>query len=205
MRFILCMLAAFAVCPLFGEAQSEEYALLRKRAEEGAFVFVLPIDHTVQPLCSLAVTVPKKYKPLQPLESFSPAQSRMIEFIPESENDPYGWSEIITINKYLGSRTSADLFMNRILRSMISKMEECRVLVHSSSKEGAVEEARFLIQYKLRGQQEVLGVVYFSGPYDCVGMQYTVRPKAGQSVADAVFQVEAFLKKNCQKAAMPKF
>ena len=41
---------------------------------------------------------------------------------------------------------------------------------------------------------------YFSGPYDCVGVQYTIRPAENQSDEDVSKTIENFIKTNLNKS-----
>jgi len=59
------------------------------------------------------------------------------------------------------------------------------------------------MSYDLNGRHEVLGSRYYSGPFDSVGIQYTIRTLQGQSDEYTVEKIENFFKSNAQVVTTP--
>ena len=169
MTILYAFLAIFAISPIFGAELTE------KEIEGFQPTFLLPIEVAKQQV-NLSVTVPKGYKSLQPLASFNKRDQVMIEYIPQNDSDN-NWSEIITVNKFIGQKLSAKSFASILKIQFMSVAKNVKLIEDKSSKEKNIEDAYFLMRYTHQQKQEVIGAKYFSGPYDSAGVQYTVRLK----------------------------
>ena len=107
-------------------------------------------------------------------------------------------SQIITINKYIGQGLSAEHLVRNLKSGMLSKVENGKVWKDALTKETSYIFANLGIAYDLNGKHEVFGARYYSGPYDTVGVQYTIRPKKGQSDAEVTKKIESFFDANAQ-------
>lgn len=155
----------------------------------------LPISWSSPTQCNLAITIPTGFRSLQPLAKWK--ESTIIEFIPEGESDS-SWSEIITVNKIIGQRISATQITNHLEKTLPTKSFNFEVIASSAVKEPSYLRSNLDVSYDNEGKHEVLSCRYYSGPYDCAGVQYTMRPKPGQSDAETLEKIAAFFEANLQ-------
>lgn len=176
---LLKMLIAFS---LF----AQESFLVDTKAE-----ILLPINWTGKEQLNLKVTIGEGNRSLQTLEQWADPKTTLLEFIPkdESENE---WSHILTLNKFIDSQISAIAFTKN-LQKELAKESGARLLQESFLEKPSYERAGFIMSYDLKGRHEVMGCLYYSGPYDCVGVQYTIRSTDDE---EAFKTIETFFQKN---------
>lgn len=155
--------------------------------------FMLPIHWASANRCNLAVTIPEGYRSLQKQSSWQ--NSPLIEFIPKGESD-YDWSEIITINKLIGQRVQATDMVNS-LKATYEKVKG-KIWAEKTSKEASYTYAQLDVSYDSQGKHEVAGCRYYSGPNDCVGVQYALRPKKGESDEEVMAKIHRFFDTNTE-------
>lgn len=190
MSILYLVLAVFAISPLFGTQ------LVEKEIEGFQPTFLLPVDVTKQPV-NLSVTVPKGYKSLQPLSGFGKREQVMIEYIPQNDSGD-NWSEIITVNKFIGQKISAKTFASMLKTQFMSVAKNVKLIEDKSSKEKNIEDAYFLMRYTHQQKQEIIGAKYFSGPFDAAGVQYTIRLNPDLNEEAAIKKIDDFFKNNVQ-------
>ncbi len=135
----------------------------------------LPVNWATSPKYSLNVTLPKGVNALQSIQEWGEKNGTLIEFVPEGQNGD-NWKEIITLNKFIDYKIPADTFVDALTKRMISQVvEHGKVLAEEKESTPAYSHATSFISYDDHGKHEVLGMDYFSGPYDLVGVQYTIR------------------------------
>lgn len=152
----------------------------------------LPINWTEKNSINLAVSVPYGYKPLQPPEEWQEAV--IIEFIPKEETAEQ-WTEIITLIKILGKKVSSSFLSDMLKTGFKTVDENLSVWLDKKDQTADYEISELGISYQNSGVLEVFGSENYSGPVDCVGVQYTIRPKAGKE-EESVEKIKAFLKNN---------
>lgn len=157
--------------------------------------FLLPINWMGSEQINLSVSIPENFVAIQPPETW--VQSSIVEFIPKGE-DENNWSEIITIHKFLGTQISATAFSAKLKDYMIAQSTNSNVLKIDDSTEDSYQRALLGLAYDYNGKHEVIGSLYYSGPADCVGVQYTIRPEKGMSDETAFAKIESFLKDNTE-------
>lgn len=160
---------------------------------ENKVTFELPVNWTSSPKYNLEVRVPRGYRSLQPLEEWFAVNATTIEFVPKGE-DGERWSEIFTINKYIGKKISAVDFVADFKKELLAKVQNGVVLKEESSNEKSYTKATFILSYDLNHRHEVIGALYYSGPYDCAGVQYTIRPSPSSTDSASLSRVEDFIK-----------
>ncbi|MCE3230327.1 MAG: hypothetical protein K0R52_255 [Alphaproteobacteria bacterium] len=109
-----------------------------------------------------------------------------IEFIPKDDSES-SWSKIITFNMFIGKSVKADLLVSNMKEAIINNSKESKILEENKSQNDSFETANLAIAYTHNGRREVVRVVAFSGPLDCISIQYAALLKEGQT-DDAVFQ-----------------
>lgn len=158
--------------------------------------FVLPVNWTTTPKYSMTVTIPNGFKPLQP-ENEMNASAELIEYIPENQ-DAANWTEIISVIKYIGKNIPAIKLVEEIKKKVLEMSTNGKVWLESNSTKPNYQEGILGLMYDYEGKHEVMGARYVSGPYDCVGVQYTIRPAEGQTDEDVSKIIENFFKSNLQ-------
>lgn len=155
--------------------------------------FSLPIDWTGKDQVNLMVKIPDGFVSIQPMEQWSDAS--MIEFIPSGE-DKDNWTQIVTVHKFLNKGISAKDLSKGIAEYISKQSKDYKVIKNMDPSPNGYVSSGKLISYNFQGKNEVLGYNYYSGPVDCVGIQYTVRPKAGETNGVVAARIEDFLTKN---------
>lgn len=163
---------------LFDKTKSSDYAE----------TFLLPIDHSNKPKTTLVVNIPVGFKPVQTLAEFT--KGFMIEYIPQNEVVDH-WSEIITVHKFIGMKISATTLVNEVKKQLLLNAKDSKVLQNINK---GPTKSYLLMQYTHEGVQEILSANYFSGPYDCAGVQYTIRVSPQMSRDAALKKIEGFQK-----------
>ncbi|HEY5234951.1 MAG TPA: hypothetical protein VIJ14_02135 [Rhabdochlamydiaceae bacterium] len=153
--------------------------------------FILPVDWSTKTHRNLCVDIPISYKSLQAPSTWDTAP--LIEFIPKGENED-SWSEIITIQNLIESQIQAKQMTSTLIEN-ISRAAKTTVLFQQTTFTKN-EKSVFIIKYKHNGKEEVLGAQYLSGPFDCVGVQYTVRLSKKISENEAVKKIKTFFDQN---------
>ena len=138
------------------------------------------------------LSIPKDYKSVQDPSTWS--KSTLIEFIPASEKIQ-NYSEIISVMNYKGQRIAAGQFTEH-LKKAISSQANFSVLLNEKKDKKDYQEALLIMKYRCQGRDEVLGMRYLSGPYDCSGVQYTIRLNQAMNEQQAVEKITNFLNQN---------
>lgn len=153
--------------------------------------FFLPINWASAPKYNLLVAIPEGFRSLQPSSSWTEDTTPLIEFIPKKEKEA-DWSEIITIHKMIGKNISAEQMLDQLKTSMLAQTKNGKVWKEKFMKETSFSFGILGLTYDLDGKHEVFACKYYSGPYDCVGVQYTIRPKNASEEAAAKEKIENF-------------
>ena len=161
-----------------------------QKTEHADPVFLLPVDWSTKKHIDLCVRIPQGYQSIQSGADW--VKEPMIEFIPQGE-DHFCWSEIITVQRSVGQGISADQVASFIKKG-ISAVAKCKILLDKKSR-GKYQTVFFILSYSYKGEQEIIGVKYLSGPSDCGGVQYTIRPSKEQSEEEVVKKIECFFDK----------
>lgn len=156
---------------------------------DNQITFLLPVNWTVNPEYSLKVTIPKGYTSIQPFDEWE--QASLIEFIPKGEDKDH-WTEIITVNKFIGEKIPADTFVKALKERLVSQIQNNQFYQEDIEKTPNYTRATLLLSYDFQGKHEVMGAIYYSGPYDCAGVQYTLRMGEKLSEAQALEKIVFF-------------
>lgn len=182
-----CILALSLFLQDFAKAEEE-----KSLSQEGNKIsFLLPINWADKQ-CNLQVSIPEGYQAIQPSSQWE--KSPIIEFIPKGEKAD-NWSEIITISKLVGSKISAEEMIGLLKNAVIEK-NQGKVWQEKISKEPLYQFALLGISYKIDDRQEVLGCRYYSGPYDCVGVQYAIEKGKDVSEKELISKIDKFFEEN---------
>lgn len=168
------------------------YIAAETSLENSNTTFLLPIDWSKEPQLNLSVNIPKGFKPIQPESIWDKIE--LIEFIPEKENESH-WSEIITIQKIINKGISADQITSLLIENFSKKIPNFTVLSHENSNEN-YQVNTFIAKYHYDRKNEIIGAKYLSGPYDLIGVQYTIRPNKKQSQQEIIQKIKSFFDGN---------
>lgn len=117
---------------------------------------------------------------------------KMLEFIPEADNEN-SWSEIITSNVYVGKAVKANNLVSYIKKNIVEVSPEKRILEESTAQTNFFETATLTIAYTDKGRREVVRIKAFSGPADCISIQYAVALKEGQTEENAFKKIKLWM------------
>jgi hypothetical protein len=157
--------------------------------------FILPINWSAGQNYNFIITIPEGYRSLQSHTEWMENKIPIIEFIPKNEDENL-WTEIITINKSIGQKVPASHMTNYLKNAMIKKVENGRIWKDDVSVQPAYMFSTLGLFYNLNKVREVFGSRYYSGPYDCAGIQYTIRPKKDQTDQMTAAKIEKFFNTN---------
>jgi hypothetical protein len=129
---------------------------------------------------TISAEIPAGFTALQPICEFGRKPGELIEFIPRGE-DPFGWSEIITMNNHIGQKLSAQQICDFLAKKLVEKIPNTTIWTEAVSKEGVHQKALVGITYDFEGHHEILLAVFYSSPKNAMGVQYTIRPKEGET------------------------
>jgi len=179
--FILCIL----FLPLIGLCLEEKESLGNRKV-----TFRLPINWATAPQYTLNVVIPEGYVPLQAFDTWENVS--LVEFVPKGQTGD-NWSEIISVNKFINQKVDAINFVQQLKYEMLKKVDAGSHTLQEETKTfDQYHFAKIILSYKLQGEREIMGAIYLSGPYDCVGVQYTIRPNDQQSEQEALSKIEKF-------------
>lgn len=158
------------------------------------FTFLFPV---IGDEIKLKVTIPKNFKPLE-----GNPEAELLEFIPNTDKDPYQWSEIISLTKILGTGITA--------KEYISKMEElfkenvdarAKVLEREQHSYDGYQDASSIIQYHTEKRDEIVILYSVSGPLDIANVQYALplpSSPSSEMVRKTVQKLHDFIKNNLE-------
>lgn len=167
------------------------------------FRFILPIDWTTPYKYDLVVSIPEGFRSLQSIEDMLKESTSLIEFIPKDEEDD-SWTQIITVNRFIGKKITAEYFSNFLKNSMLAKVSNGKVWLDTATDHAAYHQTTLGLTYDFLGKHEVMGAQYYSGPYDCAGVQYTIRPGSTLSDKQAIEKIKDYFKTGLEVIKAPE-
>ncbi len=171
--------------------------------KEGAITFLLPVNWTTDDLTNLVIKLPEEFRNIQPLSEWNKPETVIIEFIPKSDSEDE-WKQIITLTKYVGQKIDAKQVTDLLKEGLLAETKNGTVLQEETKKEDAYQRASLALSYDYEGYHELLGALYYSGPLDCAGVQYTIRAKKDQNDKDTLKIINDFFDKNVEIVSTPK-
>jgi hypothetical protein len=151
------------------------------------FTFLLPI---VEDQIQLKITIPKTFKALE-----SNPNARLLEFIPKTDQDPYKWSEIISITKILGKGvTSSDYIETLDQLFMESGIENAKIIEKNKQSFDHYQSASSIVQYRSKERDEVVIFYSVSGPLDIANVQYALPLSSPDKLNKTVQKLKEFIK-----------
>lgn len=155
---------------------------------------LLPVNWDVDPKLNVAVKIPAGFKNLSSASELDENVS-IIEYIPEQE-DESNWTRRITLMKYIGKRFSAVMVASKLKGQIIAHISNPIIWDETISTKQNYQQAFIGIEYLYQNKREVMGAQFFSGPYDCTGVQYALRLPSAEGKATPL--IEEFFKSNVQ-------
>lgn len=158
--------------------------------------FVLPVNWADTPKLGMVVSIPPAFKPVNaanPDDTSSP----LMEYIPESETDA-NWTQRITISKYIGKSATAQTVIAQLKSLLLEKVTNPKIWIETNSSKPNFQQSILGMRYDFHNKRELMGAQYNSGPFDCVGVQYTIRPMEGIPDDDITRIIDDFFKTNVQ-------
>lgn len=157
--------------------------------------FILPINDSLKEgeRLELTVNIPNGYKALQPKGKFK--TDKMAEFIPVSDSDPFKWSKIITVQTMPDSNIDASKLAESIAMKIAksSPPGKAKLIGMETMDFKDYKAAWVMVNYQYGKRNELLYALYYSGPKDCSGFQYSIALNKGISLKGAIKQIENFV------------
>lgn len=161
-----------------------------------AIVLLLPVNILEEKgaRINLQVNTPKEFKCLQKEAFLKDATSiaPMLEFIPKKDNEN-NWSEILTSHTYIGKSLKADELISYMKENFVKNSTDPKILEEKTTQGDSFDIVTITIAYTHNGRREVVRIKAFSGPADCVSIQYAVALKKGQTEVDAFKKVKLWM------------
>lgn len=154
--------------------------------------FILPVNWSSSVKYNLVVSIPEPFVPVQPYSSFSSKDKTTLEFIPENETVD-NWTSIITLHKFLGKKIPAEKLVQQFKNMFVLQSEKPKFWKEEIQNNSDYTQASFGLSYLIKEKPEEIGISYYSGPYDLVGVQYTIRHSDQISQEEAIKRIETFL------------
>lgn len=142
----------------------------------------------------LVVVIPQDFVSIIPIEQAMKAN--MLEFIPKTDKSVDVWSEIITVQKFIDRSIVASELTNSIQQNIEKLAQEVMILESTKQEHSNYCESFFMMTYVHRGRKEILAGKYFSGPYDCPGVQYTIIITDTMTEEKAIDKIKKFMNEN---------
>ena len=151
--------------------------------------FLLPVNATLPQgeRVNVAIQRPQAFKCLQGDPTSSMPST--LEFIPETDTDPYKWSEIITINCFPGKG-----IQSKYITQFMKQNIKGKVLEENSKNFKAYSTSSIAISYTANDRRELLYAKYFSGPNDCAGFQCSIALTDQMTESQALDKIKEFEK-----------
>lgn len=155
--------------------------------------FALQINSSPENYTTLTIQLPSGYTALQSPEQW--AASQVLEFIPSTESGD-NWTHSITITKYLGKKLSASNVIAMIKSSLLSDIQNPQILEENTLTQQGYSKSSLTLSYDRNQGHEIMKALYYSGPVDCVGVQYTIRSSASKDDQQNLNEINTFFQNN---------
>lgn len=186
----LILLCSICFASTFCSAQAQTTKSSTQRT------FVLPVNWADTPKLGMVVSIPTGFKSINAQPDVD-GTSALAEYIPDSESEE-NWTQRITVSKYIGKSASAQTVVAQLKAVILEKMTNAKVWEETNTVKASYQQSMLGMKYEFQSRHELMGAQYNSGPYDCVGVQYTIRPTLTMPDEDIIKIIDAFFKTNIQ-------
>jgi hypothetical protein len=166
----------------------------KKLLNERVITQIFPIDASMARgrNASFEFKIPKKYRCLakDQINNYGP-----IEYIPEEDQDPYNWSEIITLRSFVGKRIQAYQLVDNLLSSLEKICLNIKVL---DRKTVSTNYSYFMIEKTYNGKKSIMFYQSLSGKYDCLYLMYEIVINKEMTREKAIKKINKLIKNNCK-------
>ena len=171
--FKIIFLYLAVVCPITGYAA--EVSDFSKYSNHKV-TYSLPVNATSTPKIHLLITSLEGFV-VSPenFNTFNNGHSTILEYIPKDEALE-NWSKIITLSSLKGNKLQSDQYIKGFVEFVATKTKRSKVITQKIEKRNGYIFSNIAFQYMYdNGQSELIYMEYYSGPYDCSGIQYTIK------------------------------
>lgn len=192
---ILCLSVSFCMHAFAAQSKEkekkEEQDVSNFLKQDLQFTFLFPV---IEDKVQLKVTVPKNFKGLE-----GDPNAELLEFIPKTDQDPYKWSEILTLNKILGTGITAPEYIKKLDELFLkSDGRDAKVIETDKHSFGDYQDASSIIKYQSNGRDEVVMFYSVSGPMDIANVQYALPLSSPDALEETVQKIKDFIKSNVE-------
>lgn len=167
--------------------------------EDKDFTLLMPINVANDNKINLMIKIPPHFRSLQSLQDVTAGKASLIEFVPEKDGD-YNWTQIITVHPLIGKQIKASQITQSVRDNSLKEVKQIEILENQTTSEKGYEKSCLAMDYELNRRHEMVYMCYYSGPYDCTGLQYTVLWPANTMLTktDMLNKLKDFFKQQSQ-------
>ncbi len=118
-----------------------------------------------------------------------------VEFVPKTETKTC-WTQNITLQTLVGNRISAKQAVERVKQIFSNDFSYTKVLEESVNHFDTYSHAYAYVLYSNGSEQAIVLINYYSGPFDCSGMQYSIEILNNQTADQVLENLKEFSKNN---------
>jgi hypothetical protein len=155
----------------------------------GAIVLPVNVSNTHQ---HFTIRIPPTFKQISRVTDQAHTMS---EFIPTTDNSPFPWSEIITVNSFPNSLVPKGINAHKWCRQLLQGIKgNTGTLINYANREyQGYQMAKFIVAYEgINNRPEIVVGKYFSGPSDMSGFQYAIALTNGMTQEQALERMRQF-------------
>lgn len=138
---------------------------------------------------AIAIKIPDDFKQLK-------TKPGIYEFVPKADVDYFGWSQIVTITPYLRSGATSEGVVSSFIELMSRSSTDFELISMEHDEKGQIAATKAVMSYVHRGREEMLEIMAYSGPQDCVLVQNAVPISEDVDEKRVIAKLEQFFSQN---------
>ena len=156
---------------------------------------LLPVYKYGKDIIVLSVSSPVNFFALQDFQQ-GMKQGYFKYVYPNNVNDPSKITEIFTARTMIGKKLSAEYIKNGSLNEYQTKSKVEKVFINKVENFKKYQKATLALTYIFNSEKTFEYMVYYSGPFDCSCVLYTIFAKSGLSDQAAFMKAREFINNN---------
>lgn len=137
------------------------------------FILNYPVNVTNKPYVTLTISIPETFKAVDSMQQMLQPDNYIAEFIPKHETAD-NWQEIITAVRLIHKQISAERMVKFMHQQFQKQAQNVKVLETETANFPSYQKACTAMDYEYANRHEMVYMCYYSGPYDCAGVQYAL-------------------------------
>lgn len=136
-------------------------------SDSQGYLYVLTINQEIDSKLSLVIIIPDRFR----LIKFNKCN---LNFIPISDRNEKKWSQLITVQTFIGINVSARHLTDYLKNNFVSIASNTKILYETNQQFMKYSMAKIAMSYNIGDRHEVLFAQYYSSLIYIVGFQYSV-------------------------------